>query len=88
MRAMGFIEYLKPELQGCIITSFRYPADPNFSFETCNQHLSDRGCVICPGKVSDADCFRIGSIGRLVPSDVRDLLRAVRETIEEMGVTL
>ncbi len=87
MRAMGFTEYLKPELQGYIITSFRYPADPSFSFETFYQRLNDKGYVIYPGKVSDADCFRIGSIGRLFPADVRDLLRAVRETIDEMGVT-
>jgi len=88
MRAMGFAEYLQPELQGCIITSFRYPTDPNFSFETFYQHLNDKGYVIYPGKVSNADCFRIGSIGRLFPSDVHDLLRAIRETIDEMGVTL
>ena len=37
--------------------------------------------MIYPGKVSRADCFRIGTIGRIFPADVRDLLRAVEETL-------
>ncbi len=88
MRALGFKEYLPPELQGCIITSFLYPDDPSFSFETFYNKLNEKGYVIYPGKVSDADCFRIGHIGRLTSSDMHDLLRAVAQTIDEMGVKL
>lgn len=85
MRAMGFREYLRPELQGHIITSFRYPNDPRFSFERFYSLLNDRGFVIYPGKVSNADCFRIGNIGRIFEADVRGLLAAIRETVAEMG---
>jgi 2-aminoethylphosphonate-pyruvate transaminase len=88
MRRLGFKEYLKPELQGAIITSFRYPDDPAFVFEEFYDRLGARGFVIYPGKVSDADCFRIGTIGRIFEADVRGLLAAIRETMEEMGVAL
>ncbi|NLF58023.1 MAG: 2-aminoethylphosphonate--pyruvate transaminase [Candidatus Hydrogenedens sp.] len=88
MRGMGFQEYLPGELQGHIITSFRYPEDPNWSFETFYRKLGERGCVIYPGKVSNADCFRIGSIGRIFESDIRILLAAVRDTVTEMGLRL
>lgn len=88
MRELGFKEYLPPELQGCIITSFLYPDDANFSFETFYEKLNDKGYVIYPGKVSDADCFRIGHIGRLTTNDMHDLLRAIVQTIDEMGVKL
>jgi len=81
MRALGFVEYLAPRLQGPIITSFRYPADPRFDFPTFYGRLNDLGFVIYPGKVSGADCFRIGTIGRIFPDDVRDLLRAVEQTL-------
>jgi 2-aminoethylphosphonate-pyruvate transaminase len=64
MRAMGFEEYLRPEDQGYIITSFPYPNHPNFNFEDFYRELNERDYVIYPGKVSEADCFRIGSIGR------------------------
>jgi aspartate aminotransferase-like enzyme len=36
--------------------------------------------------VSDADCFRIGTIGRLHPRDVEALLAAVAEVLREMGL--
>lgn len=86
MRALGFQEYLKPELQSYIITSFRYPEDDHFDFETFYTKLNERGCVIYPGKVSNADCFRLGTIGRIFEADIRQLLAAIRETVEEMGV--
>ena len=86
MRSLGFVEYVDPRLQGYIITSFRYPEDPNFQFEKFYDLLNEAGFVIYPGKVSDADCFRIGNIGRLVKSDVEDLLSAIRQGLETMQV--
>ena len=86
MRSLGFEELVDPGLQGYIITSFRYPEDPAFRFEDFYDRLSGKGFVIYPGKVSHADCFRIGNIGRLKPSDIRALLRAVKKTLGESGV--
>jgi 2-aminoethylphosphonate-pyruvate transaminase len=86
MREMGFEEYLTPEHQGYIITSFRYPTDTNFEFGEFYRRLADRGMIIYPGKVSNAACFRIGTIGRLFEEDIRALLCAIRDVLEEMGV--
>lgn len=88
MREMGFEEYLDPKVQGYIITSFRFPKDPNFSFEKFYEGLNERDYVIYPGKVSNADCFRIGNIGRIAASDVKDLLGAIRDVSDEMGLKL
>jgi len=33
-------------------------------------NLAKRGMVIYPGKVTKADCFRVGTIGRLFPFDM------------------
>ncbi|HBY62414.1 MAG TPA: 2-aminoethylphosphonate:pyruvate aminotransferase [Solibacterales bacterium] len=79
MRKLGFAEYLAPEHQGPIITSYRYPDSPDFDFERFYSALSERGCAIYPGKVSDAACFRIGTVGHLRPDDMRKLLAAVAE---------
>jgi aspartate aminotransferase-like enzyme len=43
--------------------------------------MNDLGFVIYPGKVSRADCFRVGTIGCISPEDVRDLLKAVEQTL-------
>ena len=85
MRALGFTEYLPTEKQGYIITSFRYPTHPKWDFEAFYKALNERGYVIYPGKVSNADCFRIGNIGRIFVSDVKDLLAAIAVVKAEMG---
>ena len=86
MKELGFDAYLAPEHQSYIITSFRYPKHPNFDFSRFYQHLSQRGFVIYPGKVSDADCFRIGTIGHLSPLDLRALVAAIRQTLNVMRI--
>jgi 2-aminoethylphosphonate-pyruvate transaminase len=85
MRELGFREYLPPEMQGHIITSFRYSDDRRFDFETFYDKLNDRGFVIYPGKVTNADCFRIGHVGRIFPADVQALLSAIGQTMAEIG---
>ena len=88
MRSMGFKEYLPPQDQGYIITSFLYPKDSKFDFESFYEKLNEKDYVIYPGKVSNADCFRIGNIGRIFESDVHALLAAIREAIAEMGIKM
>jgi 2-aminoethylphosphonate-pyruvate transaminase len=77
MRGLGFTEYLPEERQSNIITAFRYPDDPNFRFEDFYHRLRPRGFVIYPGKVSRADCFRIGTVGHINEENVRDLVAAI-----------
>jgi len=86
MRALGFREYLRPEHQSYIITSFHYPAHPAFRYEEFYQRLSDKGMIIYPGKLTDVETFRIGNIGRIFEQDIRYLLEAIREALQEMGV--
>ena len=86
MRRLGIREYLAPEKQIDIITSFRYPADPAFDFATFYQRLADCGFVIYPGKVSSADCFRIGTIGRISVDDVNALVGAIEQVLAAMDV--
>ena len=86
MSALGFKEYLPREDQGYIITSFRYPTHPAFDFTEFYTRLSEKDLVISPGKVSDADCFRIGNIGRIEQDDVKKLLTAIASVLEEMGI--
>jgi 2-aminoethylphosphonate-pyruvate transaminase len=88
MREMGFAEFLRPELQGNIITMFRYPNHSNFRFDEFYAGLNDKGFVIYPGKLSGTDGFRIGNIGRLFECDIQALLAAIRATLSEMHIEL
>lgn len=88
MTAMGFKELLSPEVSSYIITTYHFPAHPNFDFTQFYARLNDKGFVIYPGKVTQADCFRIGSIGHLFEADVRGLLGAITEVCHDMKIPL
>lgn len=77
MAALGFVPLLQAKWQSPIITAFYSPAHPDYRFADFYQRLKAQGFVIYPGKVSQADCFRIGNIGDVTPERVRDMLAAM-----------
>ncbi|MFQ2131543.1 2-aminoethylphosphonate--pyruvate transaminase [Aeromonas hydrophila] len=77
MAALGFTPLLPEQWQSPIITAFYSPAHPDYRFADFYQRLKAQGFVIYPGKVSQADCFRIGNIGDVTPARVRGLLAAM-----------
>ena len=87
LRALGFETLLPDALQAPIIVTVRMPADPKFNFESFYDRLSRRGFVIYPGKLTVADSFRIGCIGRLGENEMRGVLRAIGEILAETGVS-
>jgi 2-aminoethylphosphonate-pyruvate transaminase len=88
MRALGFETLLPDELQAPIIVTFHTPADANYDFKTFYDHLHQRGYAIYPGKLTEADSFRIGCIGKIDEADIRGALAAIEETLEAMGVEI
>ena len=81
MQRLGFEPLLDAQLQSSIITSFHNPKHPNYNFNTFYEVLKEKGFVIYPGKVSQADCFRIGTIGDVWPSDIDKLIEAVETSM-------
>lgn len=77
MAALGFAPLLPEQWQSPIITAFYSPTHPDYRFADFYQRLKGQGFVIYPGKVSQADCFRIGNIGDVTPERVRCLLAAM-----------
>lgn len=88
MAELGFKQYLSPGIQGHIITSFLYPTQAAFQFDRFYQLLNERGFVIYPGKLSKTDAFRIGNIGQIFPVDVKGLLAAIKEVLQQEGVEI
>ena len=80
MAELGFPSLLPKDVQSPIITAFPFPTDPGFEFKQFYEELKERGFVIYPGKVSDRDTFRIGTIGNVNADDIRRLLTAIKET--------
>jgi 2-aminoethylphosphonate-pyruvate transaminase len=87
MTKLGFEPMLSHNLQAPIIVTFRTPADPNYEFEKFYDALRKRGYAIYPGKLTKAESFRIGCIGRIFPKDLQGAIEAVSEVVDEMGIT-
>ena len=87
LRKMGFETLLPDAVQAPIIVTVRMPADPKFEFQAFYDRLKDNGYVIYPGKLTVADSFRIGCIGRIDADQMRGALAAIAATLAEMGVT-
>ncbi len=86
MRELGFRTLLPDRLQAPIIVTFHMPEDAKFVFQSFYDKLKDRGYVIYPGKLTVADSFRIGCIGRLDAGHMRGALAAIAEVLAELGV--
>jgi 2-aminoethylphosphonate-pyruvate transaminase len=86
MRELGFEPLLPERLQAPIIVTFGMPADPRFLFEDFYDCLRQKGYVIYPGKLTAAESFRIGCIGRIGAAEMRGALAAISATLAEMGV--
>jgi len=85
MREQGFKTLLPDELQAPIIVTFHMPDNPGFDFNRFYNRLSEQGFVIYPGKLTVADSFRIGCIGRLGAAEMNGALAAVREAMREVA---
>ena len=59
-------------------SEFYYPS-ADFNFKDFYQKLKAKGFVIYPGKISQADTFRIGNIGDVFPEDFTRLVEAIKE---------
>lgn len=81
MKELGFLRLIDENQQSPIITTFHYPETEAFSFSTFYNKLKEQGFVIYPGKISAADCFRIGNIGEVYRGDIERLLVAIEKAM-------
>jgi 2-aminoethylphosphonate-pyruvate transaminase len=87
LRQHGFATFLPDEYASPIIATFHDPDDPNYVFETFYKAMERRGFVIFPGRLTSAHTFRIGTMGDLTEGDISLIIKAVLNSMEEIGVT-
>ena len=86
MRKMGFKTLLPDALQAPIIVTFHMPGNSEFDFNAFYDGLKDQGYVIYPGKLTVADSFRMGCIGRLGSEQIQGALDAVAKMLDQFGI--
>ena len=80
----AFLPYVEKAVQGPIITTFLYP-DTDFDFAQMYRFIKERGYAIYPGKLTDKDTFRIGTIGEIYEEDILRLAQIMKEYMESRG---
>ncbi len=88
MRALGFKTLLEDQWLSPVITTFFSPESEDFNFKTFYNLLKEKNFIIYPGKLTEAESFRIGCIGQLYDEQIDQLLVAVQEVLEAMNITL
>ena len=83
MEEMGIHPYIDDTHQGPIITTFFYPEECHFTFSQMYEYIKDRGYAIYPGKVTEAETFRIGNIGEIYEEDIEKVCAIMKEFLEE-----
>lgn len=83
MHKMGINTYIDGTHQGPIITTFFTPDSKKYCFEDMYKYIKDRGYAIYPGKVTDAQTFRIGSIGEIYPEDMEKVCDIIEEYLKK-----
>lgn len=82
MTELGFTPYLQSH-QSPIITTFCYPPDCSFTFRQMYDYIKARGYAIYPGKLTEADTFRIGNIGEIYRQDILCLCGILADFLKE-----
>jgi len=88
MERLGFRCLLPRAAQAPIIVTFHMPTNPRFNFKEFYERLRGKGFVIYPGKLTVAESFRIGCIGRIGEEEILAALAAIDDVLKEMGVVL
>ena len=86
MKALGLRSFLDASIQAPIIYTFHAPADPAYEFKRFYAEVRDRGFVLYPGKLTQLETFRVGCIGAIGPSEMRQAVLAIGDALKAMGI--
>jgi 2-aminoethylphosphonate-pyruvate transaminase len=86
MRALGFATVLRDEVAAPVIATFHEPADPRFDRERLFDLMQGRGFVIFRGSLTPFPTLRIGCMGAVDASAMREVVGGIEASIAAMGV--
>ena len=83
MIGLGFEPLLPPPLRSGLLTAFKTPGWPGFTFERLHDFLYERDITLYPGKLPGTDTFRVATIGALLPSDLDEFVAHVNAFLKD-----
>lgn len=85
---LGFQDVIRREWQSGLVVSVLYPSDENWNFTKIHDYCYERGFTIYPGKISDADTFRLCALGAIDEQDILDFFEVFREALIHYSVSI
>jgi 2-aminoethylphosphonate-pyruvate transaminase len=88
MQALGLKTFLDAAVQAPIIVTFHAPADSSYRFSTLYQGVREQGYILYPGKLTRVETFRVGCIGAIDATVLRNAVTAIEHSLRDMGIRL
>lgn len=85
VKKMDLSLLVEKEHQSRLITAIIEPNHPRYSFEALHDFAKERGFTIYPGKLSDANTFRIANIGDIQPAEMRRFTEVLQEYLRNIS---
>ncbi|WP_223488085.1 2-aminoethylphosphonate--pyruvate transaminase [Pseudomonas sp. A-RE-19] len=86
MAKLGLRSFLPTAIQAPIIVTFHAPKDPRYQFKEFYERVKAKGYILYPGKLTQAETFRVGCIGHVNQAEMHAAVAAVAEVLREMEV--
>ena len=87
MEKLGFVSFLPRAIQAPIITTWHAPADPKYNFNVFYDKVRERGFTLYPGKLTQVETFRVGCIGAIGDTEMKQAVDAIAVIVKEMVIT-
>ena len=87
MEKLGFVSFLPRAIQAPIITTWHAPDDPHYNFNTFYDKVRERGFTLYPGKLTEVETFRVGCIGAIGETEMKDAVNAIGAIVKDMGIS-
>ncbi|SFB38915.1 2-aminoethylphosphonate--pyruvate transaminase [Collimonas sp. OK607] len=86
MQELGLKSFLDPKTQAPIIVTIHAPDSAKYEFKRFYNQVRDKGFVLYPGKLTQAETFRVGCIGAIGAEEMRQAVHAIADALREMGI--
>jgi 2-aminoethylphosphonate-pyruvate transaminase len=83
---LGLTPWLPPSRQGPVLVNVHAPADPAWDLQAFVDALKRREILISNFYNTPSPTFRIGCIGALTPDDMRGVVQAIDQVLQELGI--
>jgi 2-aminoethylphosphonate-pyruvate transaminase len=86
IKKIGLTMLVPQEIQSKLITAIIEPDTPNYSFDALHDLAKSKSFTIYPGKLSNANTFRIANIGDIQPEEMTAFTVILEDYMRSIGV--